>query len=426
MSTSPVKRKLVAILAADAVGYSRLMAADEEGTAKILAAHRAVIDGIIGFHEGRIVGTAGDSVLAEFPSPVEAVRSAVEIQDALNTRNDSLSETQRLQFRIGINLGDVIMKGDDLLGDGVNVAARLESIAEPGGICISSGIYDQIAGKLNLGFVDIGAQSLKNIDRPIHVYRVDRGGRPAPKAAPTPKAPQTAGRWLASAAALVVLALALAWRLDMLPGPRRPDRAPAPARAADERARMEAELAKARAEVDEARRQAETEVKRALGQQQAAQRRAKAAAETARATVGTEASKPKGDAAPAGVDARRTAEGGVSVPAARYAGRWKGAIACDPLDEYAGFTSSVEISVKEDAFLVERGVRDQPGYFALRGTPERDGRLQLVGTGISNLPRHRGNPYVAGFDGRVDGDRYQAPGWLGRRRCVVSMSRADQ
>ena len=180
MSTSPVKRKLVAILAADAVGYSRLMAADEEGTAKILAAHRAVIDGIIGFHEGRIVGTAGDSVLAEFPSPVEAVRSAVEIQDALNTRNDSLSETQRLQFRIGINLGDVIMKGDDLLGDGVNVAARLESIAEPGGICISSGIYDQIAGKLNLGFVDIGAQSLKNIDRPIHVYRVDRGGRPAP------------------------------------------------------------------------------------------------------------------------------------------------------------------------------------------------------------------------------------------------------
>ena len=153
---------------------------------------------------------------------------------------------------------------------------------------------------------------------------------------------------------------------------------------------------------------------------------AKAAAETARATVGTEASKAKADAAPAGVDARRTAEGGVSVPAARYAGRWKGAIACDPLDEYAGFTSPVEISVKEDAFLVERGVRDQPGYFALRGTPERDGRLQLVGTGISNLPRHRGNPYVAGFDGRVDGDRYQAPGWLGRRRCVVSMSRADQ
>jgi class 3 adenylate cyclase len=136
MCATPVKRKLAAILAADAVGYSKLMAADEEGTMKILAAHRAVIDGIIEFHEGRIISTAGDSVLAEFGSPVESVRCAVEIQDALKTRNDSLPEDQRLQFRIGVNLGDVMEKGEDLLGDGVNVAARLESIAEPGGICV--------------------------------------------------------------------------------------------------------------------------------------------------------------------------------------------------------------------------------------------------------------------------------------------------
>jgi len=136
----PVKRKLAAILAADAVGYSRHMARDEEETMRILSAHRAVIDGIIDFHSGRIVGTAGDSVLAEFASPVEALRCAVEIQAALKTRNESLPEEKRLAFRIGINLGDVMVKGDDLLGDGVNVAARLEGIAEPGGICISSSV----------------------------------------------------------------------------------------------------------------------------------------------------------------------------------------------------------------------------------------------------------------------------------------------
>ncbi len=124
MTSPPVKRKLAAILAADAVGYSRAMAADEEGTMRILAAHRAVIDGIIQFHEGRIVNTAGDSVIAEFASPTQAVRCAVEVQDALKTRNDSLPEERRMQFRIGINLGDVMVKGDDLLGDGVNVAAR--------------------------------------------------------------------------------------------------------------------------------------------------------------------------------------------------------------------------------------------------------------------------------------------------------------
>ncbi len=123
---------------------------------RLLAAHRAVIDGIIQFHNGRIVGTAGDSVLAEFASPVEAVRCAVEVQDALKTCNDSLPEPRRLLFRVGVNLGDVVVKGDDLLGDGVNVAARLQSIAEPGSICISGSVYDQIAGKLSMGFTDIG------------------------------------------------------------------------------------------------------------------------------------------------------------------------------------------------------------------------------------------------------------------------------
>jgi len=172
MEPSSVKRRLTCILAADAVGYSKQMGQDEEGTIHVLQAHRSVIDGIIAFHHGRIVSTAGDSVLAEFSSAVEAVRCAVEIQDALKTRNDSLPEHRKMLFRVGVNLGDVVINHDDILGDGVNVAARLESMAEPGGICIASSVYDQITGELDLGFQDIGQQNLKIISRPIHVYRV--------------------------------------------------------------------------------------------------------------------------------------------------------------------------------------------------------------------------------------------------------------
>ena len=189
-----MKRRLTTILATDAVGYSRLMSESEEETARVLAAHRAVIDGIIQFHDGRIFDTAGDSVLAEFGSPVQAVRCAVEIQDALKTRNDSLPENRRMMFRIGINLGDVMVKGTDLLGDGINVAARLESIAEPGGICIASSVYDQISGKLNLNLTDIGEQALKNITRPIRAYRIQSTGLPQTPQTPRP-APARKKTW---------------------------------------------------------------------------------------------------------------------------------------------------------------------------------------------------------------------------------------
>src|SRR5512134_847396 len=252
MSVNPVKRKLAAILAADAVGYSRMMAADEEGTMKVLSAHRSVIDGIIQFHEGRIINTAGDSVLAEFASPTQAVRCAVEIQDALKTRNDTLPEDRRMHFRIGVNLGDVMVKGDDLLGDGVNVAARLESVAEPGQINISSSVYDQIAGKLDLGFVDLGEQSLKNIDRPVRAYRVERGGGRTP-AAQRP-ARRGAGQWIAVASAIFALGAGGAWFLAQRSAGN------------DDRqlkAQAEAEIAKARAEADEARKAAD-EARRAL------------------------------------------------------------------------------------------------------------------------------------------------------------------
>jgi class 3 adenylate cyclase/pimeloyl-ACP methyl ester carboxylesterase len=172
-----VDRRLTVILAADVAGYSRLMGADEEGTHAQLKAHRhELIDRRIRKHRGRIINTAGDGLLAEFASAVEAMRCAVEIQRAMIERNASVPPESRLEFRIGINVGDVIEDGSEIFGDGVNVAARLESIAPRGGICISRQVLDQIEGKLKLQFREMGRQNLKNIARPIEVYAVSLDG----------------------------------------------------------------------------------------------------------------------------------------------------------------------------------------------------------------------------------------------------------
>jgi TolB-like protein/class 3 adenylate cyclase len=167
-----VERRLAAILSADAVGYSRLMAQDEEGTARMLGACRHLISDLVGQRAGRVVDAPGDNLLAEFPSVVDAVRCAVGIQEELKRRNAELPPDQRLLFRIGVNLGDILVEGDRILGDGVNVAARLESLAEPGGICVSGTAFDQVEGKLALVFEAAGEQILKNIPRQIRVYRV--------------------------------------------------------------------------------------------------------------------------------------------------------------------------------------------------------------------------------------------------------------
>src|SRR5712672_3409957 len=164
-------RRLAAILAADVAGYSRLMGADEEGTHDRLMAHRReLVDPKIGEHSGRIVKTTGDGMLAEFPSVVDAVRCAAELQRAMIDREAGLPEDRRIRFRIGINLGDIIVDGDEIFGDGVNVAARLETLAEPGGICISRVVRDQIRDKLPYPFEDMGELSVKNIARPVRVY----------------------------------------------------------------------------------------------------------------------------------------------------------------------------------------------------------------------------------------------------------------
>ncbi|MET4209300.1 adenylate/guanylate cyclase domain-containing protein [Bradyrhizobium sp. LA2.1] len=167
-----MKRKIAAIFAADIAGYSRLVAEDEEETLRRLASYREVVDDFIAKANGRIFNTAGDAVLAEFPSAVDAVRCAIDIQESLRTRNMAYPPSRQMSFRIGITIGDVVERNGDLLGDGVNIAARLEGLAEVGGICVSRAVHEQVANKLSVHFADIGAQEVKNIPTPVHAYMV--------------------------------------------------------------------------------------------------------------------------------------------------------------------------------------------------------------------------------------------------------------
>ncbi len=172
MAEERVQRRLAAILAADVVGYSQLMEADEETTLRTLKNHREIIDRLIDRHEGRVFSTAGDSVVAEFRSAVEAVRAAIAIQEELKARNQQLSDEGKMVFRIGVNLGDIMVEGDNLYGDGVNVAARIEGLCAPGEVLVSGSVHGQVEGKLSLGFEDMGEQTVKNIAKPVRVYRV--------------------------------------------------------------------------------------------------------------------------------------------------------------------------------------------------------------------------------------------------------------
>ena len=175
MSSPAPKRKLAAILAADVVGFSRMMGGDEARTLLNLKACRALTDESIEAHHGRVFGSAGDSVIAEFASPVDAIVAAVEFQRNLRDRNEGIPAEDRMQFRVGLNLGDVIVEGDNLYGEGVNVAARLEPLAEPGGICVSGKFHDEVRRKLDLSFVNGGAQEMKNIEEPVSTFMVEIG-----------------------------------------------------------------------------------------------------------------------------------------------------------------------------------------------------------------------------------------------------------
>jgi class 3 adenylate cyclase len=208
-----MKRKIAAIFAADIAGYSRLVAEDEEETLRRLAAYRAVVDDFIVKAGGRIFNTAGDAVLAEFPSAVEAVRCAIDIQESLRTRNMAYPPSRQMSYRIGITIGDVVERDGDLLGDGVNIAARLEALAEVGGICISRSVHEQVATKLSVQFADIGAQEVKNIPTPVHAYLVamrrDDGTYATPQVKKKPAAAASRPAWLWPVAVMVIAVTAI-------------------------------------------------------------------------------------------------------------------------------------------------------------------------------------------------------------------------
>jgi adenylate cyclase len=213
-----MKRKIAAILAADVFGYSKLVAEDEEETLRRLESYRGVFQDFITRCNGRVFNTAGDAILAEFPSAVEAVRCAIDVQESLRTRNLAYPASRQMTFRIGISIGDVVERDGDLLGDGVNIAARLEGLAQPGGLCVSRAVYEQVSNKMSVQFADIGEQEVKNIPTPVHAYMLSLGAdaavAPKPSAGPrkpSPKQPRDIA-WpiaiiAASVAVLVVVGI---------------------------------------------------------------------------------------------------------------------------------------------------------------------------------------------------------------------------
>lgn len=191
--TAKVKRRLTTILCADVKSYARLMESDEGRTIAMLRQSRAAMDGLIARHEGRTINTWGDAVIAEFTSVVEAVQCGIEIQRELGRHNEDRPEAEQMWFRIGINLGDVMVESDDLYGEGVNIAARLQELAEPGGILISSTVYDLVRNKLSVGFDFLGQQAIKNVSEPVACYRVMLDGEVARPAAAAPDPAATRG-----------------------------------------------------------------------------------------------------------------------------------------------------------------------------------------------------------------------------------------
>ncbi len=220
MADEGFKRKLTAILSADVEGYSRLMGDDEEATVRTLTSYREVLTTLIKQHNGKVLDSPGDNLLAEFVSVVDAVQCAVAVQKEINARNTELPENRRMQFRIGINLGDVIQEEDRIYGDGVNIAARLEALADPGGICISKTAFDQIETKLPLGYDYLGEQTVKNIAKPVSAYRVLMEPRVTGVGAGEEKKAWTVRRKAVLAGGIVVVVLAIAAVIvEFLPPP---------------------------------------------------------------------------------------------------------------------------------------------------------------------------------------------------------------
>jgi class 3 adenylate cyclase len=436
--STPIKRKLATILSADVAGYSRLMEADEEGTLRLLAAHRAIIDSIIDLHDGRVVNTAGDSVLAEFTSPVEAVRAASEIQDALKTRNDTLPESRRMLFRIGVNIGDVMLKGDDLLGDGVNIAARLQTLAEPGGLCISGSVFDQIEGKLSLRFQDIGEQTLKNIARPVRALRLH--GSETSAVAPRPGRRRRGRRHvLAASAAVVLIALAGgAYVVALGPSAARKEAAawdavksaadpaalegylarfPAGAHADEARGRRAALLASARQAAEAERARAEADLARAKAEAEAARARAEADAMKARADL----DRRKAEEERARPVATTTAAAAApAVRESRFDGTWVGELRCPEWRGGPGFQRPQRAVVRQGEMTLDLptpGGRPRPLHAV--GKVRDDDSIELRGPGFGP----GGKILERIIHGRFVDNRFTAQAEAPARPCSLQLSR---
>lgn len=202
-----MQRELKAIFSADVQGYSRLMGDDDEHTVKTITTYRGIIAALIEKHQGRVVDAPGDNLLAEFGSSLNAIHSAIEIQRTLGTENEKLPDNRRMDFRIGINLGDVLHKDDRIYGHSVNIAARIENLADPGGICISRGVYDQVESKLELGFADLGPHSVKNIEKPVRIYKVLLNQADVGKLIGATKTKASIGRWMVLTIIVLVVAV---------------------------------------------------------------------------------------------------------------------------------------------------------------------------------------------------------------------------
>lgn len=429
MSTedSQIKRKLTAILAADAVNFSRMASENEEQTLRVLDGHRSIIDAVIDDHGGRVVNTAGDSVLAEFSSAVEAVRCAIEIQEALKTRNESLSPSQRMDFRIGVNLGDVMISGEDLLGDGVNVAARLQSIADPGGILISSSVYDQISGKINLYFADIGEQALKNISRPIRVYRL--AGSVAPKK--LGRVIRRSGRRISWGVVLLtgcVAVTALVWYSLNAFSPKVPPVNPNPvpqSTAAREHPPADIEHSRLLLEKEKAL----NEAKIAKLQMELELQKARAAAEKDKNINKNEPSAPPAPPLlppPALTPEKAQAPNLASTPEQsptvthETALQWVGTLTCETYKDLPETRVRLPVIMTNGEFVFEKDLPGQPGYVFLQGKPS-DGLLAMTGSAVSASKAFLGRQAPASFRGKLDGNAYHLKGEIGRRSCTFDL-----
>lgn len=385
------QRKLTTILCADVAGYSRFMARDEELSLRLLRAHREIFASVSSLHGGRIFNTGGDSILCEFASPVEAVRAATEIQQAVESRNASLPEDDRMRFRIGINLGDVLVHGEDLLGDGVNVAARIQTAAPEGGISLSGSVHDQITGKLNLGFQELGARDFKNLGRAIRTFTIVQAGEqtlPSSKTTLSPAA-RSRARWPWVVAAALLLGLA-GGGVYWWTGEREAQRV--------EAERQKAEQARIKAEVE---RLAAEEAKRKAARDAAAARQAQPPASPP--TVAT-TPKPPAEAV------------------TKFDGVWNGRMCTTGAqqDTQPRCVPAVRMSINRG--VVTGGWGGSAGNGRFHGTVEGDGR---VSGQMDTQDNSSGRTNAAQLTGAISGDQLTLTGAFdkGGRRITFELRR---